>query len=207
MPLAAKCAVRGCLVLALMVLAGCASVRPGAVAPENPNAALLALQGWEARGRIAFKSGAEGGQATLRWQQSADQSLIRLAGPFGAGAYDVTWAPERVSVANSDGEQTLEYRGVAAAEQFLQAQLGWSFPAGSTRYWMLGVLDPAAPGEEQRDEEGVLQVIRQHGWEVRFERFQNVQGYRLPARFELQNANASLRVVITRWALQPGSGS
>jgi hypothetical protein len=34
-----------------------------------------------------------------------------------------------------------------------------------------------------------------------------VQGYRLPARFELQNANASLRVVITRWALQAGGGS
>jgi outer membrane lipoprotein LolB len=195
------------LLVALALLAGCASVRPVAVAPENPNAALLALQGWEARGRIAFKSGTEGGQATLRWQQSAEQSLIRLAGPFGAGAYDVTWAPERVTVANSDGEQSFEYRGAEAAEQFLQAQLGWSFPAGSTRYWMLGLLDPAAPGEEKRGEDGVLEAISQHGWEVRFERFQNVQGYQLPARFEVQNANASLRVVITRWALQAGSGS
>jgi len=38
---------------------------------------------------------------------------------------------------------------------------------------------------------------------VRFDRFKDVQGYVLPVRLELDNANANLRVVITRWTLEP----
>jgi outer membrane lipoprotein LolB len=207
MPVSVATLRRACALLVLIAVAGCTSIRP-AIPPEQATqrAALLAMQTWEARGRIAFRSGEEGGQASLRWQQAGERSLIRLAGPFGAGAYDVSWEPERVSVTDADGEQSIEYRGATAAEQFLQAQLGWSFPAGSTRYWMMGLLDPAADGEEQWAEDGTLLEIRQHGWTVRFERFQDVQGYALPVRLELENANASLGLVITRWTLQPAGG-
>ena len=188
--------------LILLVMAGCTSVRTVIPSDQQARTAeLLAMQSWEIRGRIAFRSGAEGGQANLHWQQAGERSLIRLAGPFGAGAYDVILEPERVSVANADGEQSMVYQGAEAAEQFLQAQLGWSFPAGSTRYWMMGLLDPAAAGEEQRSADGTLVAIQQHGWNVRFDRFKDVQGYVLPVRLELDNANANLRVVITRWTL------
>ena len=188
--------------LLLLILAGCASVRT-VIPPDQQGrtAELLTMQSWEIRGRIAFRSGEEGGQANLHWQQAGERSLIRLAGPFGAGAYDVIWEPERVSVADADGEQSIVYQGAEAAEQFLQAQLGWSFPAGSTRYWMMGLLDPAAAGEAQRSADGTLLTIQQHGWRVRFDRFKDVQGYVLPVRLELDNANANLRLVITRWTL------
>lgn len=190
--------------LLLLILAGCTPVRTVTPpAEEARRAELLTMHSWEIRGRIAFKSGAEGGQANLHWQQAGERSLIRLAGPFGAGAYDVIWEPERVSVADAVGEQSILYTGAAAAEQFLQAQLGWSFPAGSTRYWVMGLLDPAAAGEEQRSADGTLVAIQQHGWSVRFERFKDVQGYVLPVRLELSNANANLRMVITRWTLEP----
>lgn len=203
MPLSAVTYSRAGALFLLLLVAGCTSVRPVATPQETQVAALLAMQTWEARGRIAYRSGEEGGQANLRWQQLGSRSLIRLAGPFGAGAYDVVWEPERVSVADASGKQSAEYLGAAAAEQFLQAQLGWSFPAGSTRYWMMGLLDPAATGEEQRGSGGELQEIRQHGWVVRFKDFSNVEGYELPVRLELENTNANLRVVITRWTLQP----
>jgi len=190
--------------LLLLGIAGCTSMRPVAVPDQEIRSAeLLAMQAWEIRGRIAFKSGAEGGQATLHWQQVGERSLIRLAGPFGAGAYEVVWEPGRVSVADADREESVVYSGNAAAEQFLQAQLGWSFPAGSTRYWIMGLLDPAATGEVQRSEDGALLAIQQHGWTVRFDRFKQVQGYTLPVRLELDNANANLRLVITRWTLEP----
>lgn len=195
---------RAIALLFLLTLAGCTSVRTVTSPVEEARSAeLLALQAWEFRGRIAFKSGDEGGQANLHWQQAGERSLIRLAGPFGAGAYDVIWEPERVSVADANGQQSIVYQGTEAAEQFLQAQLGWSFPAGSTRYWVMGLLDPAAAGEEQRAEDGTLLAIQQHGWSVRFDRFKDVQGLALPMRLELSNANANLRVVITRWTLEP----
>jgi outer membrane lipoprotein LolB len=207
MPVTTASLCRTSALLILLAVSACTSIRP--VTPPKQaaqRAELLAMQTWEARGRIAFRNGEEGGQATLQWQQTGERSLIRLAGPFGAGAYNVVWEPERVSIANADGEQSIEYRGVAAAEQFLLDQLGWTFPAGSTRYWMMGLMDPAADGEEQWAEDGTLLEIHQHGWVVSFERFRDVQGYVLPVRIELENANASLRVLITRWTLQPAGG-
>ena len=203
MPFPAVTSRRAGSLFLLLLMAGCTAVRPVGTPRETRVPALLAMQTWEARGRIAYRSGEEGGQANLRWQQVGDRSLIRLAGPFGAGAYDVIWEPERISVADASGKKSVEYRGAAAAEQFLQAQLGWSFPAGSTRYWMMGLLDPAANGEELRTSDGELQEIRQHGWVVHFKDFGKVDGYELPVRLELDNANANLRVVITHWTLQP----
>jgi outer membrane biogenesis lipoprotein LolB len=73
---------RSIALLFLLTLAGCTSVRTVTPPVEDARSAeLLAMQTWEIRGRIAFRSGAEGGQANLHWQQAGERSVIRLAGP------------------------------------------------------------------------------------------------------------------------------
>jgi outer membrane lipoprotein LolB len=195
------------LIVLIVSISACTSLRP-MQPPEwaNRQVALLAVDDWELRGRIAIKSDAEGGQAKLRWQQAGDSSFIHLAGPFGAGAYDLSWEPGRVSVADSGGEQSVEYRGPDAAEQFLHDQLGWSFPAGSARYWVMGLLDPAAPGDEQFDEEGVLLGITQHGWSINYERFSEYDGFALPTRVSMENGSTRLRIVISKWSMPAVEG-
>jgi outer membrane lipoprotein LolB len=190
------------IIVLLACVSACTSLRPLSP-PEwaHRQGALLAVDEWELRGRMAFKSNAEGGQAKLRWQQAGDSSFIRLAGPFGAGAYDLIWEPGRVSVADSGGEQSLEYLGPDAAEQFLHDQLGWSFPAGSMRYWVMGLLDPAAPGDEQFDEQGALLEITQHGWSINYERFSEYDGFALPTRVSMENGSTRLRIVISKWSM------
>ena len=168
---------------------------------ESRRAELLQLKDWAFNGRIAFKSGEEGGQGKLRWRQASDSSFIRIAGPFGAGAYDLVWEPGRVSVADSAGEQSIEYQGADAAEQFLRDQLGWSFPAGSARYWVMGLLDPAAPGQEVFDEQGALQGISQHGWSISYERFNEFDGFALPRSVTMENGSARLRIAISKWSV------
>jgi outer membrane lipoprotein LolB len=191
----------------LAFMSACTSVRP-TQPPEwaSRNLALLELEDWNLRGRMAFKTGNEGGQVKLRWQQVGETSLLRLSGPFGAGAYDLVWAPGRVSVADAKGERSTEYQGADAAEQFLEAQLGWSFPAGSTRYWVMGLLDPAAPGQEQFDEQGSLSGITQHGWNISYQRFVDYDGFALPTRVSMENGNASLRIVISKWSVPAAEG-
>jgi outer membrane lipoprotein LolB len=191
----------------LAFMSACTSVRP-MQPPEwaSRNVALLELEDWNLRGRMAFKTGNEGGQAKLRWQQVGETSLLRLSGPLGAGAYDLVWAPGRVSVADAKGERSTEYQGADAAEQFLQDQLGWSFPAGSTRYWVMGLLDPAAPGQEQFDAQGSLSGITQHGWNISYQRFVDYDGFALPTRVSMENGNASLRIVISKWSVPAVEG-
>ena len=168
---------------------------------EQRQTKLLEIEDWGLRGRMAFRSGQEGGQGKLRWQQTGASSFIHIAGPFGAGAYDLVWEPGRVSVVDAAGEQSVEYQGVDAAEQFLRDQLGWSFPAGSARYWVMGLADPAAPGQEQFDEEGALLGITQHGWNISYKRFAVYDGFALPTSVSMENGSASLRIAISKWTL------
>ncbi|MDP6435612.1 MAG: lipoprotein insertase outer membrane protein LolB [Gammaproteobacteria bacterium] len=164
---------------------------------------LLAANEWEFRGRIAVRSdGGDGdGQANLRWRQSGEHSHIRISGPFGAGTYLVDWSPESIRIASADGEQSREYAGPSAAEAFLDEQIGWSFPAGSARYWMLGLVDPGQTGQEFFDAEGGLAGISQHGWQIDYMRFADVNGLALPTRIDMANRNANLRIAIARWKL------
>ena len=190
-------------------LAGCTVLRP-VDSPDRDQfrEALLAASEWEFSGRIAVRSntGQGDGQASLRWRQLDELSRIRISGPFGAHPYELVWTPERVSVSNADGEQSLEYRGPDAAEAFLQDQLGWSFPAGSARYWMLGLVDPNMPGEEHFDADGGLTGLSQHGWQLGFERYADVNGFLLPTRIKMLSPNASLRIVIGKWKLPLEAG-
>lgn len=180
-------------------LAACTTLQPAVDSDWDARAAdLLAVEEWELRGRVAVQSPAEGGQASVRWQQSGDSSRIRFSGPLGAGAYDLLWEPGYVSLTGGKGDQALEYRG-DAVEQFLRDQLGWSFPAGSSRYWVMGLVNPAAAGDVRFDESGMLQGISQHGWDISYERFEVFGGHNLPTRVDLQNADTSVRMAISRW--------
>jgi outer membrane lipoprotein LolB len=190
------------VLVAIGGLAACTGVREVSVADHDARrSALLAVSDWEMRGRIAFQNGQEGGQAKLQWWQTGTSSRIRLSGPLGAGTYEINWEPGRVSVTDAGGEQSLEYLGVVAAEQFMRDQLGWSFPAGSTRYWIMGLLDPAADGHENIGKDGQLQGLGQYGWDIRYERFAEFDGYALPTKVELNNGSATLRIVVSRWQL------
>jgi outer membrane lipoprotein LolB len=189
------------LVWALALLSACTSlqtIQPTGWAARQ--AELLKLEDWELRGRMAFRSGEEGGQGKLHWQQAGAISFINIAGPFGAGAYDLVWEPGRVSVADATGKRSVEYTGADAAEQFMREQLGWSFPAVSARYWVMGLLDPADPGDEHFDDQSVLSGITQHGWNISYERFAEFDGFALPTRINMENGTASLRMVISKWS-------
>jgi len=186
----------------LLGLSACATLPPaGAPQWQEQRAGLLGVQEWELRGRIAVKSAAEGGQAKLLWRQQGDSSRMRVSGPFGVGAYELVWEPELVSLTDAGGERSIEYHGTDAAEDFMRDQLGWSFPAGSARYWVLGLPDPSADGQEFFDDSGVLSGIHQHGWDVRYERFGEYDGYSLPNRLSMENGTASLRIVVSKWAV------
>jgi outer membrane lipoprotein LolB len=191
-------------IFALISLAACSTLQQVA-SPDHGQSRdrLLAVNAWELRGRIAVTShtGQGDGQANLRWRQLDRNSQLRVSGPFGVGSYELSWSPERVTVSRADGEQSLEYTGADAAQLFLQAQLGWSFPADSARYWVLGLLDPRAPGEEVFDAEGRLAGLSQHGWQLSFDRFTEVSGFALPTRISMENPNARLKIVVSKWKL------
>lgn len=189
--------------LAILLLSGCAGrqVQPDAGIDWNRRAGLLASESaWSARGRIGFRSDRDGGQASLNWVQGADGTRISLAGPFGAGAYEIQWDAEQVVVNSRKGEQIAAYTGHDAADRFVEQQLGWSFPATSIRYWLLGIADPAYDSTRSFDDAGWLASIEQNGWYVEYSRFDRVEAHYMPGKIVAENDRARLKLIIDHWS-------
>jgi outer membrane lipoprotein LolB len=192
------------LLIGLLLTGGCATrpVVPGtSVAWDERRVELADLQGWRARGRIAVKSAEGGGQGSIEWDQAGAGSRVSFRGPFGAGAYEITWNEARIEIVGKDGEVELAYTGPNVAEAFLLDQLGWAFPAMSLRYWILGVPDPAFDSDEQYDTEGWLVAILQNGWAVDYDGFKPWNDTWLPRRIVLNHDEARVKLVIDDWAL------
>lgn len=188
--------------LALLVLTGCASrpTVPGTGIDWARRAELLLqLPGWEASGRIAVKSGSEGGQGSLRWVQEGADTRINLHGPFGAGAWQLDWNENDLVVTGKAGDLTQAYTGPDAIDRFLTDQLGWSFPARSLRYWILGVADPAMPGRSQFDTDGWLMALEQSGWVISYDRFVQVQDRWMPRKVVMQNEQVRVKLIVDQW--------
>ncbi len=189
---------------ALATLGGCTTLSPvagTAVDWAARDAHVAALADWQARGRIAIKSEGAGGQGDLSWRQAGADARIRVSGPFGAGAWEIRWDPQGVVVTSRNGQSRQEWRGPEAAEAFLGEQLGWPFPASSTRWWLLGLADPALPASREFSPRGELVRLEQGGWTVSYQRYEDAAGIEMPARLTLEGAHARLRMVIDRWCL------
>jgi len=194
--------VRGCLLLAMVVLTGCASrpTVPGTGIDWTQRAEnLLLLSDWEASGRIAVKSGTQGGQGNISWVQEGAEARIGLRGPFGVGAYQIDWSDSHLVVTGKAGEVTTAYTGADAVERFLTDQLGWSFPARSTRYWILGVADPHFASHAEFDTGGWLVSLEQNGWVVSYDRFVAEQDRWMPRKIVMENERARVKLIVDRW--------
>ena len=192
------------LLVVLMFTGGCAlqpTVPGTSVAWGERRTQLAEMSEWQARGRIAVKSVDGGGQGNIQWFQAGAGSRVLLRGPFGVGGYEIAWDAERIEVIGKSGEIEIAYSGPNAAEQFLLDQLGWSFPAMSLRYWMLGVPDPEFDSDEQFDTDGWLVGIRQNGWSVGYDGFKVWNNIWLPKRLVLNHDEARVKLVIDNWSL------
>jgi outer membrane lipoprotein LolB len=199
--------------VALMLLSACALQRPetsssaGAATIAGVDWAarrgdLLSIKDWDARGRLAVRSPHGGAQGDLQWEQRGDETRLRVNGPFGAGAYEIRWTSQELTVVGKDRELSRSYAGPEAMNAFLAEQLGWPFPASSVRFWLLGVPDPAAAAAQERfDAHGALASIEQAGWSIAYERFAKSGTEWLPTRVTIAGEQARIRLAVDEWQL------
>ncbi|MCP4832944.1 MAG: outer membrane lipoprotein LolB [Gammaproteobacteria bacterium] len=190
-------------------LTACTLRKPAAVEWSAHREQVHAASEWSVKGRMAVKvedDAKAGGQLSMRWQQSKDISQIRLSGPLGVGAWELLWEPECVSVIDADGEQTIQYTGAEAAEDFMRAELGWAFPAQSIRYWVRGLPDPSAVVNERLAANGELLGFDQYGWAIVYERYAEFDGLYMPVRITMTGHGVRLRMILSHWKIAADLG-
>lgn len=192
----------------IILLAGCAVSPPRPAVPDAQaawaarQAALTQIRSWDARGRVALRSGDEGVQASVQWTRDNDTQRIELAGPFGGGRVRLTQNKDSAELQDSDNRI---YRD-SSIQRLLQRRVGWDLPISELNYWILGLPAPGLVTNSELDEWGRLKSFQQSGWEVRVLEYSHQGSFELPNRLFVRRVGASMasieaRVVIETWTL------
>ncbi|GAA5524002.1 outer-membrane lipoprotein LolB [Microbulbifer aestuariivivens] len=191
---------RAALPCLLMLLSACASQAPQPpAAPEQP---VLQLQQWTIKGKLGVRSSSDNGSANLTWQQQSQPFYrILLTGPMGAGSTVISGTPAGVSMQRGDAPTT----HAATPSQLTAQTLGWPLPVEQMFYWVRGLPAPGQSSGEERDAQGLLQSLRQAGWQLSFSGYQNIGAYVLPTRIKAETRQAAgpvkVTLVIKEWLL------
>jgi len=186
--------------VALLLLAGCATTRPSVDLPDisgwDARSAVLGnLREWEFKGRIAVKAGDEGFNGKFNWAQQDDTFKATVGGPLGMGTVRIEGGGGSVVLTDKDGVQTV----LSDAERELRHRYGWTIPVVSLRYWALGIPDPSMSAVTELDNDGRVTRLEQSNWIVAISRYREAGGQPMPRILSATNPDTRVRMVIDRW--------
>ncbi len=183
------------VLLWLALLGGCTLLPPSpapAARPAQPEAAPFALNG-----RIAVRHNGTRHSAGLRWVHQAQSDEVLLLAPLGQTAARVYRDASGATL--DDGERHYQ---AGDAESLMQQVLGWHLPLNGLHYWVLGLPQVESQAQIERDAEGRIVVLRQDGWEVRYQRYAGDKADSLPTRLQLSRDNLQVQLLIDEWEIQ-----
>lgn len=197
------------VLLGVAAMLGACETTPEVVAVDDPERAfaerlvrLAAIEQWTAVGKLGIQSAEDSWSTGIQWRQNRDSYGIRLTGPLGQGLMELNGAPEQVEMRTSDSNV---YRA-RTAEELMQAHAGWRVPLTGLRHWMLGRPDPQAPiAALALDPGGRLAELRQLGWLIRFQRYDEFDGIVLPTKLTLENSRIRGKLIVRSWRTGPES--
>ena len=195
------------LVLALgVVLSACQSMpvetelslKQQKAAIEQREAQLAAVNSWELDGRISLVTNDEAWSGQLYWQQgNAADYFIQFNAPSGQGAMQLLGSNEGVELRLANGQS---YSAKDAAT-LLREETTWDIPIEGLWYWVRGLPDPQLPVKAMLDSQGSIQEMRQNGWHVQYQRYQQYGSLSFPRKIVIQHEDMKIRLVVTRWTI------
>lgn len=202
--------------LAVLVLAAtlgaCTSIQveplPDGMTDQPPadwtarSARLRQLDHWTLSGKLAVRQPSDSGTAIINhWIQNGEAYDLALSSSFlGMGSTTLRGVPGFIELTLANGET---YRS-SEPEALVAAATGWQLPLDNLVWWIRGLPSPASDYRLLFDEQDKLAMIRQAGWEIRYDRWQPfLADYpELPARITALKGDKRVRVVISDWQEQ-----
>ena len=183
--------------LLLLALTACATPPAREASPTALDLASPRYSNWQIRGRVALVKGDQGWHASLNWREDAGRYRLDLSGPLGQGAIRLEGDAAGVRLQTADGHDYV----AEDADALVLAVTGWQLPVAGIRYWVRGVPVPGRPAVVKTDAAGHLVSLAQSGWDIRYDRFQDVDGRAWPTRMRLTTDDLSVRLVVDDWIL------
>ncbi len=163
------------------------------------SASLGQLDHWKLTGKLAVRQPSDSGTAIINhWIQDGESYDLALSSSFlGMGSTRLKGVPGFIELTLSNGET---YRS-GEPESLVQAATGWQLPLENLTWWIRGLPSPGSDYRLLFDEQGSLAIIRQDGWEIRYDRWQDfLASYpALPARITALKEDKRVRLVVSDW--------
>lgn len=157
---------------------------------------------FRAEGKLAARSLQDTQSAQFVWQQFGEQYDIRVSGPAGLKAAQLT-GDER-GARFRQGEIDLR---ADSADELAERLLGFPAPASALRYWLIGEVDPSTRAHHMTyDQAGRLQGFEQHQWQVELSNYQTVNGRELPGRIRATQRIGQITFIVKDWQWGLSSG-
>jgi outer membrane lipoprotein LolB len=183
--------------LLLLALTGCATHPAREPAPTVLDLSSPRYAIWQLKGRVSLIKGEQGWHASLNWREDAGRYRLDLSGPLGQGAVRIEGDDTSVRLQTADGREYVSRN----ADALVQTVTGWQFPVAGIRYWVRGVPVPGEQAVVDTDASGRLVHLVQSGWDIRYERFQDLEGRAWPTRLRLTADDVSVLLVVHEWTL------
>lgn len=166
-------------------------------------ASLGELDHWKLSGKLAVRQPSDSGTAIINhWIQDGEAYDLALSSSFlGMGSTTLKGVPGFIELTLPNGET---YRS-GEPEALVEAATGWQLPLENLTWWIRGLPSPASDYRLLFDDQGSLAMIRQNGWEIRYDRWQTfLSSYpALPARITALKEEKRVRLVVSDWQEQP----
>lgn len=180
--------------LALAWVAGCASLHE----PQSGNAPAQPLPDhYAVSGRISAHYGEHAFSGGFSWQHNPTNDAIELTTPLGQTVARLSGTPTEVTYVGSDGRVENASSWTALTER----ALGWALPVEGLSSWIQGAPRPDATFEAERDDAGRIDVLRQSGWQVVYQKRASAATDALerPVIVRLAYPEIDLRIAVDLW--------
>ncbi|MDO3723013.1 lipoprotein insertase outer membrane protein LolB [Marinobacter sp. chi1] len=154
---------------------------------------------WRLMGKLAIRQPSDSGTALInQWVQKGEVYDLALSSSFlGMGSTRLKGTPGFIELTLPGGDI---YQS-GDPEALVEAATGWQLPLNHLIWWIRGL---PAPGEDFRLLFGTdqqLAIIRQSGWEIRYDRWQKFLPSHpsLPAKITALKDDKRVRLVISDW--------
>ncbi|WOJ98312.1 lipoprotein insertase outer membrane protein LolB [Congregibacter brevis] len=162
-------------------------------------AVVAELNDWRVRGKVAYRLPNDAGSVSLDWQQTSQQSNLRLSGPLGVGSTEISNDGALLRV-KRDGIERLY---PADAAPWLSNGALLPVPVASIHHWLRGVPDPLLPVSDLETDEALAKGFEQNGWVITYSEYRGKQGLAMPTRLSLAEPKSqlTLKIILRDWQL------
>ena len=159
-------------------------------------ASLASIKHFTLKGRIGVITLKEGFSGGISWKHQIDHDLVEVYSPFGSKIANIIKTPTDVSLTTKDGNNLK----ANTVESLTEMSLGWKIPLTDLNDWAIG--RPAATKIDSVtwNEQGYITNLKQNGWDIEYEKYEEKNGYLLPNKIYLKSEKLNLKLLVENWS-------